>query len=214
MPTGDRSKTILTRVQAAVAGLDQGSLSLLQKTVTPTQIFDLAQEAQRRLATELLCLEKDATVTFTSGVGAEPTGFYRLKQIQLPTTQTWQPTEVSAEQYDDLLRGYFSGGQTPAWFWRWNGSIRLFPVPATGDYTVYYYGIPTTTISVSVDPETPSYMDDALMFYAIRELAVAAGKNDLVGFYGKMFESERDRLQGMWRKSKSVLLEIEPGPYL
>jgi hypothetical protein len=194
--------------------MNQSELNGVATLIPQLAIFDVAQEGQKRLAADFLCIEKSASVTFTSGSGAEPTGFYRLKQIKLPTTQVWQPTEVTGEQYDDLLRGYFSGGQTPSWYWRWGGNILLYPVPSTGSYTVYYYGLPTTTISTSVDPETPSYMDEALIFWTVKELADGAGKKDMIGLYEGKYRAELERLRDVYRRSKTVLLEVEPGPYV
>lgn len=211
--TTTRSGKLLSKVQWYLAGMDQGKLADVLKLLPEQFIFDELNRAQSMLAEDLLCIETSASVTFTSGVGAEPTGFYRMKQLKLSTSQLLQPIEVSGEQYDDIIRTYTSGGQTPTWYWRWGGNITLFPVPATGSYTVYYYGVPTTTIAQATEPQIPAYMDEAMLFYAVKELAVVAGRNDLVPLCEGKYARELDRIKLAWRRTKTVLYEIEKGPY-
>jgi len=206
----DRTGLLISQVQVTLATFDQKKLSEILKLVPEKFIYDKLQRAQEHLAQEFLCIEKsDATLTMTSGVITEPTGFYRIKQIVLPSGQYVQPVEVDIEVYDQLTRTYFTAGQEPTFYKRWGGSITFFPTPSDGTYTMHYYGVPTTQIAQSQNPETPQILDEALFYFAMKECAPAVGRLDLVPLYEGKYMAEKSRSLGSWQRAKTINYAVE-----
>ena len=204
MAAGDRTDSIVSQAQYHLASVEQGKLSGLLKNLPPTFFYDKLQQAQTRVAAEFLCIEKKSTtITMTSGVVTEPTGFFRMKQFVLSSTDYCQPVEISVQDYDSLTRAYFTAGQAPQFFFRWAGSMTFYPVPTDATYTMYYYGIPTTTVSTIIDPETPAYFDECLLWYVLKEAADVIGRADLASQYHGKYERSREDIMGMWRRTKT-----------
>lgn len=211
----NRTGKILSKVHYILATYDQGKLTDLLNNLPIQFVLDVLQNGQTRLAADLLCIEKSGTLTTVSGVASEPTGFYRAKLVKLPTGQWLQLNEVSVPDFDLLERNVIgTAEQTPLYYKRWAGSITLWPTPADTSYTFYYYGVPSTTVSSSVEPETPTYMDDALCFWTVKELSAVVNRMDLMGAYEAKFTAETERAMRMWRGTKTMALETGTGVYL
>lgn len=182
-------------------------------TVTPVDIDDSLNDVQRTIAQRTLCLETTGTITTDSnGTANEPTGFYRLKYIQFADGTLLFPKEVDVREYDNLQRILFTNISTTVQFYKhWDGQITFFPNPAVQTYTIYYYALPTTTISSSVDPEIPEYMDEALQYGALSQLLLL--KNDDANIiradkYGNMFNEQLNLIEKFYRKSKTNSNEV------
>jgi hypothetical protein len=202
--TTTRSGALFGKVQFILGTADQSNLKRIINTVPPALIYEFLDKGQHRLATELLCIEKTtAALTVTSGVASEPTGFFRVKQIVLATSENYQPVEVSVQDYDMLTRSFLTSAQTPLYYKRWAGSITFFPTPSDGTYTMHYYGRPTTAIAQAVEPEVPAYMDDCLLYYAVKELAPVANRPDLIPTYNAYYAQEMERVMRSWRRTKT-----------
>lgn len=179
--------------------------------LTPANVFAHIDDAQRILAEELLCLEKStAVLAFTSGAATEPTGFYRIKLLVLGSGTTIQPTEISVEEYDGLDRttptvGYITG----QFYKRWAGTITTFPALDDGNYTMYYYGVPTTNASTSVDPEISAVFDNCIQYYVAMQLAPVVGRMDLMELFSRLYALEKERVQGTWARTKPSNYSID-----
>ena len=208
--TTTRSGALYGKVQFILGTMEQGSLKKVINLLPPALIYEMLDKGQHRLATELLCLEKTtASLTVTSGVATEPTGFYRIKQIVLDSSESYQPVEVSVQDFDILYRSLLTSAQTPLYYKRWAGSITFFPTPSDDTYTMHYYGRPTTSIAVATEPEVPAYMDDCILYYAVKELAPIAGRLDLLAPYTGLYNQEMDRCMRMWRRTKTEAGSIQ-----
>jgi hypothetical protein len=202
MATGDRSKKIRDRIQLLL-GVDEAKLA-------PVNIFGQIDDAQRQLCEELLCLEKStAVLAFSSGAASEPSGFYKMRLLVLGDGVSIQPVEVSVVDYDMLDRTSPTVGFTDGEFYkRWGGTITSFPSLDDGNYTMYYYGIPTTNAGSGVDPETPSILDKAIEYLVTREVAPLVGKGDGVAFYSQLYDQELARVRQSWKRTKPSGYEI------
>ena len=210
-----RTDKLFSQCQLTLATVGETKLKDVINYLPEAVIYDKLDEAQHQIASDLLCIEKSGTLTMSSGSASEPSGFYRLKQIVLPTSQTVQPIEVTASEYDDIIRKYTTNtGQSPIFYWRWAGSIKTYPNLSDGSYTVYYFGVPTTTIAYGTEPETPTYMDRALLFWAVKECAMMVGRADLATMYDERYDRERSSCLKRWRGTKTPQLVIEPGDYI
>lgn len=215
MAAGDRTDSIVSQAQFHLASAEQGKLSALVNALPPSFFYDKLNQAQTRLASELLCIEKTTTTLATvSGVAAEPSGFYRAHLLVAPSGEWLQLSEVTVSDYDLLTRNVIgTAEQTPLYYKRWAGSITFWPTPADGNHTMHYYGIPTTTPSTSVDPETPPYMDEMLLWMILKEAAVVMGGLELAAFYERKYANEFSDVMKQWRRTKTVQYSVEPDSY-
>jgi len=201
----DRTGALVSQIQFHLATFDQGRLEQVLKLLPEAIIYDKLQRGQEHLAQDLLCIEKKKTdLSVSSGAATEPTGFYRMKQLVLPSTQYCQPIEIDVQDHDRLTRNYFTAGQKPQFYFRWNGTITLYPTPSDGTYTMYYYGVPTTQVSQSQNPETPQILDEALLYFGIKECAPVAGRLDLVPAYEQKYVVEKERAERAWGRTKTL----------
>ena len=180
--------------------------------VTDVDIYDSLNDVQDQICQRLLCLEKTGTLTVTSGSATVPTGFFRLKRIVMPDGTTIFPQEIDVQQYDTIQHLLFTNINNSVQYYKiWNSTVTFFPQPTDGSYTVYYYGLPTTDIATAVEPEVPSYMDEALRYGCLADMFGQMGtdvglKNSL--FWKDQFDQELNRLEKVWRKTKTVSNQV------
>lgn len=212
--TTTRTGRLFSQVQVILGSVDPANLKRVFNILPAQLIYDKLDEGQVRLASDLLCLEKSATLTVTSGTTTEPTGFYRAKLLKLPTGQWLQLEEVDIDNFDLLERNVIgTAEQTPLYFKRWNGTITFWPSPGSASYTLYYYGIPTTSIEQAVEPEVPAYMDQAILYWAVKELAPIANRTDLIVPYSTMWEQENFKLISRKTRTKTAAVQIANDVY-
>lgn len=197
-----RSKKIRNRIRLIVGNTG---------AVPNPLIYDRMSAVQRRLAEESLCLERSEDVSIVASTADydEPSGYYKLKQINLPSGSTIEPVEVDQATFNNLSR---VGVATTAvqYFSRWNGQIHFWPTPGSAaTWTFFYYALPVYDLGRSNDPETPSYMDDAIEYGALAELLPLAGKFDLAQFYAAKYAMEQQRVKDSWRTTKNNIHEID-----
>ena len=186
--------------------------------VTDVDIYDSLNDVQTQVAQRLLCIEKSGTLTVTSGVASVPTGFFRLKRIVMPDGTAIFPQEIDVQEYDTFEHLLFTNiANTVQYYKIWNSQITFFPTPANTTYTVFYYGIPTTTIvgtptsASEVEPELPSYMDECLRYGALSDLLAQSNDDKSLAkasYYKQQYDEELSRLEKTWRKTKTVSNQI------
>lgn len=200
MAAGDRTTGILGRVRLRT-GLDT-------KKYPDSLIYSTIGLAAQELAERILCLEQSGTITIdANGDASTPAGFYRLKQIVMPTNVRFQPTELDPQRFDLVKRQLFSAATTYVqWYKIWgNGAtISFYPVPAIATWTILYYGLPTTTPSASVDPETPARMDRMIEYYVCSDILPIDQSVPFRALYNQ--ELEREFLSQ--RRTKTVNNQI------
>jgi hypothetical protein len=203
MADGDRTKKIRDRIQLLL-GIDDYRLANVN-------VYGQIDDAQRFLCEETLCREKKTTsLAFTSGAASEPSGFYKIKQIVLSSTANYQPTEISVPEYDAISRlSPTVGMQAGEYYFRWGGTITTYPAVSDGNYTMYYYGIPTTNVAAGTDPETPAIFDRTLEYLAARDLAPVVGRLDLVSNLSRLFAEELDRAKHSFARTKISGYQIQ-----
>lgn len=205
---GDRSKNILGKVLLMISG-GVGKMSKANFNIPEAVIYSVMGDYATKLAQELFCLETSSTLTVTDSEASEPTGFLKLKQIELGTDLYIQPKELDVSDFDIVTRYQYSDSiQTPLYYKRWNGTITFNPTIASDSYTAYWYSLPTTTPSASADPETPAKYDKAIEYGTISEIANMAGRVDLANLYLNKYQQELDTLAVNRGRTDTIPLEI------
>lgn len=175
-------------------------------------IYSVMTSIERKLAEETLCLESSDTIAVSSGTATydEPSNFYRLKLISLPSGQTFTPEEIDKVALDNLQRNSWTvTAQRPYYFNRWEGQITFYPSPnASATYTVYYFRVPSYELGESVDPETPSYMDTALEYGTLADLLPLTGKFKEGDYFRGKFELELQRAISSRRRTQKGIYSI------
>jgi len=209
--TDNRIGRITDQTTLILAGFLGRKIDKVMDVIPSALVYDTIQRGQEYLAEETLCLEKSASLTFSSGSVAEPTGFYRMNFIVLSSTVSLQPIEIDVEEKDRLSRTLTAlessnGVANPgdSYFYRYGGSIYTWPALTDGSYTTYYWGRPTTTVSTSVLPETPAYMDTALIYWAVKEIAPMVRQGQLQKIYMEKFMREFARIQAVTSRTITV----------
>jgi len=207
----DRSKHILSRARMILGTADD-------TMVQSEQIFLIASEKQREIAEEYNVIESSMTLPIVSGTtnydlttsSGNPTGFNRLKLLAPPLTSRSIIYELDVNEMDFYQRYTRVSTGLPIWYIKiFQGMLSFFPTPtATENWTVYFYKSPTTTISKTVGPETPSAFDTALVFGAVAELAPSLGKPELAQLYLPMYEQEIEKGIGRYRGTRTEMKQI------
>lgn len=201
MAAGDRTDKIRSKVRLALGMVDS---DLPIPVDLDTLVHDTIDDYQKRIAEELLCIETSANLTITSGTTSEPAGYFRLKQIVLPTGSTLQVEEVDVSEYDNITRiTPFPSIQKPIYFKRWAGTWTFYPTPDNGTWSCFYYKVPSTNVSTSVDPETGTQFDKAIEYGVISDIAPVIRRPDLTDLYTILYTQEMNRLRSAWRRTKN-----------
>ena len=170
-------------------------------------VFNMMTDVSRRLAEETLCVEKSEDITVVAGTELydEPDGFFRMKHLKVPSGALLTLTESEIDEINSIKTEIpNSYAQAPTYYYRWEGQIGLFPAPqASGTYTAYYYAIPDTELSASLEPETPYYMDDAIRYGVLAELLPILGKGQEATFYLQRYEQYVAKAKVTHRTTKS-----------
>ena len=201
MAAGDRSKKIKDRIKL-ITGISNTEMP-------DSMIYSIADTIVERVAEETLSIQKNDTLTVTSGVASEPTGLFRIKVVVMPSSTYLQPIEVDAITYDEYTRvNPISSAFVPKIYKRWvdaNEAKKLTFFPSeTATYSILYYAIPTTNISSTIDPETPTRYDNLIYYGVLSELLPMNGKLDVATYYRGLFINELEVNKNLQRKEKST----------
>lgn len=212
MLTGvSRSKNILARVRTLLNAHGDDPLN-------NDQIFFTATEKGRDIAESFMCVESSLSLSIVANTatydlttsGGNPTGWYRLKYLAAPSTDRTTVLEKDKGEFDFFKRYTRVSTGLPIWYINiWGGTLEFYPTPtASATWTLFFYKSPTTTISKTVAPETPSAFDTAIVYGTIAELAPLLGKTDVAEFYAGLYEAEKMRGLNAWRGQRSEPQQI------
>lgn len=150
------------------------------------EIFKVIYEAELELAVEALVIEARDTSTSTvasTQTYALPSLFIAVKRIEY-NGQKLQPID---QRLDDMLTMSNSGTTetgTPQYYWIWNDTIYLRPIPdAAQTLTIYGYKEPTLLTTASTTLSVPTKFHKGLIDYTISELASKDQKFDMATKY-------------------------------
>lgn len=209
--TSNRIGKILSQATLILDRFANARIKGIMRTLPTSLLYDIVQRGQEMLSEETLCLHKSASLTFTSGVAAEPSGFYRMDFLVLAATEADQPIEVDVEEYDRLSRQLTSqdtagGNAVPAdqYIYRFGGSFYTWDTLSNGSYTLYYWGRPTTTVASDTNPETPAYMDTCLLYYLVKEAASIVEEDNVGVMYAVKFDEEFSRIQSAHSRTQTI----------
>ena len=209
--TSNRIGKILSQAVWILDKYADGRIKGVMRTLPSALLYDIVQRGQEMLAEETLCLEKSATLAFSSGSSAEPTGFYRMDFLVLPSTSGEQPIEIDIEEKDRLTRMLTAqdtagGNAVPAdqYLYRRAGTLYSWASLTDGNYTLYYWGRPTTTVASDTNPETPAYMDTCLLYYLVKEAAPIIEEDKTAIMFEQKFQMELDRILSAHSRTQTV----------
>lgn len=196
----NRTSRITDQATIILSGYGGKGLRRVMDAIPAELTYRVLQRGQEYLAEETLCIEKSATLTLSGGSATEPSGFFRMNFIALPSTMPYQMTEIDIREKERLARVLNvdnpvtgSIAEKYKFFYRYGGTIYTWPALTDGSYTMYYWGTPTTTVDQDTNPETPARMDRALVYWLVREMADMLRDSALAEQYDGLF---REQLEG------------------
>lgn len=200
MAAGDRSKKIKDRVKL-ILGVDT--------EISDSGIYSIADTITQNIAEETLSIEKNASLSVVSGVADEPNGLFRIKIVVMPSSTYLQPIEVDVITYDEYSRvNPISSAFVPKIYKRWvntSGVNKLTFFPSeTATYSVLYYATPSTNISDSIDPETPSRFDNLIYYGVVSELLPIKNKLEEATYFIQLYKQEIELVKNSQRKKTAV----------
>lgn len=212
MQTGTiRSKYILGRVRDILGLKDESRIG-------NDQIFAIATEKSRDLAESLMIIESSMSLSIVANTntydlttsGGNPTGFYRVKLIAPPLTDRTTMVELDRNEIDFYQRYTRVSTGLPIWYYSlWGGTMTMYPIPtASSTWTIYFYKSPTTVISKSVAPETPSSFDSTIVYGTVAELAPMVSRADLAQNYIEMYIADKQRAIEAFRATRTENKQI------
>lgn len=158
---------------------------------------------------KFICVQFSGALT--QGQTLDPSGFFRLHYIELPSSFQFPLQEISPIIRDANTRWPRNNvitGQNPEAFSILADVITFYPsIDAAEDYTIHYYKKPTTNLSPTVDPEITDSFDTALYYGAIAELAPAFNKELFIPFSQK-YQAEIERVIAIQQRRKSYQGQI------
>lgn len=214
--TSNRIGKIISQAIWILDKYADGRIKGVMRNLPSALLYDIVQRGQEMLAEETLCIEKSATLAFSSGSAAEPTGFYRMEYLVLPSSVANQAIEIDRQEQDRLSRlltaqDTAGGNAVPAdqYLYRRAGTIYSWASLTDGDYTLYYWGRPTTTVASDTNPETPAYMDTCLLYYLVKEAAHIVESDKTMALYEQKFQMEFERIQSAHSRTQTVQRTIK-----
>jgi hypothetical protein len=204
-----RSKNILAKSRVLLGAEDDGTLS-------NDEIYFFATERARDIAERYLCVESSMNLSVVANTasydltssGGNQTGFFRLKLLAPPSDSLVVVSEISKEDFDLRTRFSFASANLYQEFTIWNGTLYFTPTPnATETWVVWFYKSPTTVISSSTAPETPSSFDTAIVYGTVADLALKLKKDD-AAFYLEKYEQELIGANERYRGTKTLSHQI------
>lgn len=208
-----RSKNILAKVRAYLGQLDDtDGVNDLIFALATAKMIDIAEtyccvEATGTLAVVANTADYDLT-SFDSGT--TQSGFFRKKLLSPPMSSRATIQEQDVNEWDFQKRyGRVTTGLPLFYIKIFKNILTFNPTPtATESWTLYYYKSPTTTISKSVAPETPSSFDSAIACDVAAHLWAQKGNEKASLMYATKAANEEARGVESWRARKTEAIQI------
>ena len=150
------------------------------------EIWDLIYQAELEIARETRMLEGLTTTTTTASTQSYsfPTGVLELKRVEYDGQAL---TKIDFRD-DDLLtftNSNTTSEGTPSYYFVWNDTIYLRPIPDTSskEIKIYYYKLPAIVTSASQTLEVPNLFHMSIADYVTAELAQKDGNNQVAQLY-------------------------------
>jgi len=209
-----RSAQILSRVRTLLGQIDDTEPS-------NDLIFALATLKMIEIAEEHLCVEASATIPIVSGTaaynltsfdaGVTQSGFFRLKLLAPPIASLVTIEEQDIVDFDFQKRYGRTSTGLPVWYIKiYDDTLTFNPTPGTTEsWTIYFFKSPTTTLSKTIGPETPSSFDTAIAYGAASELALRKGNADLSAKLDALYEEKKQKAMEAFIGQSSIPRTIQ-----
>lgn len=165
------------------------------------EIFKVIYEAEQELAVDCFVIEaKDISTTTVSGTQTYslPSLFIAVKRIEWNGTKL-EPIDFRQDDQLTMLNASTTATGTPQYWFEWNGSVYLRPIPNDAQtLTIYGYKEATLLTTSSTTLDVPVRTHTALINFVCREMA---GKDENWAMY--------DRFDKKWEADKLRIRQFE-----
>lgn len=172
------------------------------------EIWDLIYQAECEIATETKMLEGVSTsLTTTAGTQsyAYPTGVSEIKRVEVDG-QKLKRIDFREDDALTLLNADTTEQGTSLYYYDWNKTIYLRPIPSTSSLTIkiYYYKEPALVTSASQTLEVPAIFHMCIVDYVTAEMAAKDRQFDTSEkYFQKWYEVHMPRMMKWTRKRRT-----------
>lgn len=150
------------------------------------EIYDLIYQAELEIARETRMLEGYTTTTSTASTQtiSFPTGVLEIKRVEYNGAKL-QRIDFREDDAITLLNSSTTATGTPLYYFEWNDTIYLRPIPDTSSVTIkiYYYKMPTAVTTSSQTLEVPALFHMCIADFVAGELAAKDVQFDIAQYY-------------------------------
>ena len=183
------------------------------KFVTKAEVIELLNEAQLEIATRTLCIQVEATGTFTTYQLALPSTYIGGASLRVGT-EIDDVEWVDNETFDSWRRG---GEDPPHTIGRiFAGNFEVYPTPDVGEaYTLRYAKTPTILDDDADTAQVMPVYEQNMIAYARAHAKLKDGETGEYEAYMSMFDKGLPETMGPTTNFKPgpMNLRYEPGPF-
>lgn len=171
------------------------------------EIYDLIYQAELEIARETKMLEGRTTTTSTASTQsyAYPTGVLEIKRVEYDGAKL-TPIDLRDDDALTLLNSNTTAEGTPIYYYDWENTVYLRPIPDTSadQIRIYYYKEPTAVTSASQTLEVPALFHMCIVDYVTAEMAMKDGSQAVAQLYfDKWYDKHMPAMKAWVRKRKT-----------
>jgi hypothetical protein len=172
------------------------------------EIWDLIYQAECEIARETKMLEGlDTSLTTTAGTQsfAYPTGVLEIKRIEVNGSKI-SKIDFRDDDVVTLLNSSSTAQGTTLYYYDWNKTIYLRPIPSTSALAIkiYYYKEPALVISASQVLEVPALFHMCIVDFVLAEMAAKDKQMDVADYYFKRWYDKHLPEAKAWTRKRKT----------
>lgn len=172
------------------------------------EIWDLIYQAECEIAAETRMLEGRTVISGGTVAGTQayayPTGVLELKRVEVDGQRL---DKIDLKDDDDItiFNSNTTEQGTPQYYWSWNQSIYLRPIPDTSALQIrlFYYAEPALVITASQVLEVPAIHHMRIVDKVVGEMIAKDSKSDSNYYLSKWDEIHMPAMIKWVRKRKT-----------
>lgn len=168
------------------------------------EIFDLIYAACLEVADDAYCIERTYSTSTVAGTQEYdfPTSANAIKRV------TWDGKKLTRIDMieDDLITGLnqdTTDQGDPEYYWIWNNTISLRPVPSSvGTLKIWTYNTPSEITTATQDVEIPDVHHSRLLNFVLSSMAAKDSNYTAAQYYLALWEKDKIKIRQSMRRAK------------
>lgn len=166
-----------------------------------TEIYDLIYQAECEIARETKMLEGYTTTTSTASTQTYsfPSGVLEIKRVEYNGAKL-QRIDFREDDSLTMLNSATTSTGTPLYYYVWNNTIYLRPIPDTSSVTIkiWYFKEPAAVTTSSQTLEVPALFHMCIADFVTSELAAKDLQFDIAQYYRNLWYEKHLPSMNAW----------------